>query len=171
MTLIAPLTTTFTPPPHCTSSAGLHISEWKPSPAQGLWYAVGPLQSPPHFPCFPPSYNPTTQNYYSPGLCPSGYTPACTSRNTIASLTETIYTCCPTAQGFTFSCISDAPFSWMSTLACDVWLYGEGGTGMMTFEGVTFVDLEGRTKVTRTERSEVGIGAHGVEVRFQAGDF
>ncbi|KAK0654756.1 hypothetical protein B0T16DRAFT_287022, partial [Cercophora newfieldiana] len=92
MTRIGPLTTTFSAPPHCSASSGLHISQLVAP--DGGWWAEGPLQTDP-YDCFPESYNPTIKNFYSPGFCPQGYTPGCTSKNTVASLTETVYTCCP----------------------------------------------------------------------------
>jgi hypothetical protein len=83
------LTTVFTPPSSCLASSAL----W--------WiytgYNVYQLQGPPDLQnCFPPSYVPNSTAYYSPGVCPSGYTTACTSFNTVGTVTDTLYTCCPT---------------------------------------------------------------------------
>ncbi|KAJ5633081.1 hypothetical protein N7490_009420 [Penicillium lividum] len=85
-----PLTTTFSPPPSCTtdtwfleylSSTYLYntvisatSAEWCLSQGPEDWSS-----------CFPSGYSPSTDFYYSPGVCPSGYTIATQS---VASLDE-----------------------------------------------------------------------------------
>jgi hypothetical protein len=46
--------------------------------------------------CFPSGYGEFQSDYYSPGVCPGGYTVACSRKSTAGSVTETIQTCCPT---------------------------------------------------------------------------
>ena len=74
--LVGPLTTTFTPPAQCSSSMG--VTSLLPT---GI-IAQGPfnLQE-----CYPSGYQPASI-FYSPGVCPSGYTPACSRSNTIGTV-------------------------------------------------------------------------------------
>lgn len=46
--------------------------------------------------CYPSNFNPVSTAYYSPAMCPSGYSAAKTETLTIESLTETKHVCCPT---------------------------------------------------------------------------
>lgn len=43
--------------------------------------------------CLPTSWAPSS--YYSPGICPGGYTIACSTVSSVETVTETIATCCP----------------------------------------------------------------------------
>ena len=162
MTSLGALTTTFEAPAACASSTGIHIVGCG---SGCVWWAEGPLDV---SECYPSSYNPSLDNYYSPGLCPSGYTPACTSRTSLATLTETIYTCCPTALGYTYRCIGTPDWPWQSSLGCTV--YFSDPTSTFTFPDATFI-TDDETMQTSTARTEVGIGAYGIEVRFQRADF
>lgn len=56
------------------------------------WLQPGPISTS----CFPSGYSASSEQYYSPGHCPSGFTPACSSSNAIGDVTETIHICCPT---------------------------------------------------------------------------
>ncbi|KAK4106967.1 hypothetical protein N658DRAFT_491587 [Parathielavia hyrcaniae] len=164
MASLGALTTTFTPPASCALSTGIHIVGCGDA---CVWWAEGPLNSPAASACYPSSYDPSLGHYYSPGVCPSGYTAACTSRRTSGDVTETIQTCCPTALGYAYHC--DQPtFPWQSSLACNV--YMSDPTSTFDFATVTSI-RDGRTVITSTARTEVGIGAYGVEIRFQARDF
>ena len=171
MSRIGPLSTTFTAPSGaCATSTGIHIVHCDPSnPTDGCtWWAEGPLM-PEGADCYPKGFSPSMAPapYYSPGVCPSGYTAACTSRNTIDTLTETVYTCCPTALGYTYQCIRGPQYYWQTWLPCTISLFG---SGTMTFPSATFIDGK-RTMVTSLTNTEVGIGAYGIEVRYQAKDF
>lgn len=78
----AALTTTFSPAPSCTN-------DFYTAPT---YYSIGgPLASE----CFPSGWASTSQ-YFSPGICPTGYTEACSSLSTYGTLVETFATCCPT---------------------------------------------------------------------------
>jgi hypothetical protein len=90
MSNLGPLTTTYTPPLPCLSSLeNAYVTEPQVATIQGPVSTGG---------CFPENYDDTGENYYSPGICPVGYIPACTSYNSNAqgTATETVITCCPT---------------------------------------------------------------------------
>lgn len=94
MSNAGPLTTTFTAPSSCATATGLY-QIWS-SDSSSYHYEQGPLAT--MAACFPSGYDSgAKQQYYSPGLCPSGYTAACSSTEVVsATATETAYTCCPT---------------------------------------------------------------------------
>ena len=86
------LTTTFTPPATCTQSfSNLYINHTRDLTGPAI---AGPLSA---NDCFPDNFNlNAADRYYSPGVCPAGYTSACSSSNTISGTrTETVVTCCP----------------------------------------------------------------------------
>lgn len=90
-TNLGPLLSTFTPSAACASNTGLTVFDQGPIT---VYWAEGPMSTGSQG-CYPSSYSPDLFHYYSPGLCPSGYTTACTSLNSIGTVTETIHTCCP----------------------------------------------------------------------------
>jgi hypothetical protein len=159
MTSLGALTTAFTAPASCAASTGIHIVGCGDA---CIWWAEGPLNADD---CYPPNYNPSLGNYYTPGVCPSGYTPGCTSRRTAGQVTETVQTCCPTALGYKYRCV-EPTWPWQNSLGCTVYM----NEATYSFPTVTLI-RDGRTVVTSTARTEVGIGAYGVEIRFQATDF
>ncbi|KAI0402873.1 hypothetical protein F4802DRAFT_574105, partial [Xylaria palmicola] len=61
-----------------------------------ITYSEAPLEQ---TTCYPGSYSALTQQYYSPGLCPSGFIAACQSTNRAGTVEETVLTCCPTYVG------------------------------------------------------------------------
>ena len=88
MTSLGPLTTTFVAPPSCTTSfSHLYVIDGKGA------VVAGPVTA--NEDCFPPAYQNARYYYYSPGVCPSGYTAACSTTESIGTLTQTIATCCP----------------------------------------------------------------------------
>jgi hypothetical protein len=86
------LTTTYHPPASCTVSLGHTYVLDDPQPT-----IVGPVSTDG---CFPDNYGDSRDNYYSPGICPAGYTSACSSFNSGGGTTETVVTCCPTYVPF-----------------------------------------------------------------------
>lgn len=96
-----PLTTTFTPPSNCFTDvsllsgigypisysvgfgAGNEVSDCSP-----CWLGLATTST-----CFPSGYS--SSAIYSPGSCPSNYYVACSSINSIGTVTETVATCCP----------------------------------------------------------------------------
>ena len=90
MTNLGPLLSKFAPAASCASYTGMTVFYVGTT---NFFWAEGPMSTQG---CYPSSYSPGPADYYSPGLCPSGYTSACTSLNSIGTVTETIHTCCPT---------------------------------------------------------------------------
>lgn len=84
------LTTTFTRPASCTQTGIMYF------PIDERRYFL--LQGEPAVSteCYPSGYSPERTAFYSPGICPSGYTTACSALETSETVTETLYTCCPT---------------------------------------------------------------------------
>lgn len=80
-----PLTTTFTPPDSCISNL------WLGSTSGKTWMNLGPIS---HSECLPSGWQKT--DYYSPGVCPTGYGIAASGTVMDGSVTETAATCCPT---------------------------------------------------------------------------
>lgn len=162
MSNAGPLTTTFTAPPACATATGLYLI-W---PGIGEYhYQQGPLGS--RTECFPSAYDASPSRYYSPGLCPSGYTPACSSTDIISSrTTETAYTCCPTAAAYTCAGTIDGVIAAGAYLGCATAFDGD-----IVLARITAIS-NGNTEVIQstTESSGVGVGANSVAVRFRSGD-
>ena len=89
MSSLGALTTTFTPPSGCLASTNLW-QIWK----TGNWYEL--LGPPDGNGCMPSNYEAGFTAFYSPGLCPSGYSAASNKTVTIADMKETEQVCCPT---------------------------------------------------------------------------
>ncbi|KAI0973089.1 hypothetical protein F4678DRAFT_459943 [Xylaria arbuscula] len=109
MTNLGPLTTTFTPQgPDCASTFLGRGSndEW-------VQYGVG---GSPSSACYPSSFDPHQSFYYSPGICPSGYTAACTAEISVSgNAAAQQLTCCPES----YSCHPNRgtdPFACISVL-------------------------------------------------------
>lgn len=92
------LTTTFTPASSCTNYHML------PYAASGFACMVGDQSSPCQYlhlgpsttdGCLPSDWSTGTDAYYSPGVCPTGYTEACSNLVSVGTVTETRATCCP----------------------------------------------------------------------------
>jgi hypothetical protein len=81
------LTTTFTPSAGCLSEIYLDVLR-----AGGPYATLGPSET---SDCFPVGWRPDITARFSPGVCPSGYTVACSTAETIEYLSETTATCCP----------------------------------------------------------------------------
>lgn len=93
------LTTTFTPASTCTNDFYM-----LPYQASGFACMVGDESSPCQYlhlgpsnasGCMPPDWSTATNAYYSPGVCPTGYTEACSNLVSVGTVTETRATCCP----------------------------------------------------------------------------
>ncbi|KAI0110395.1 hypothetical protein GGR51DRAFT_558043 [Nemania sp. FL0031] len=161
MTNLGPLTTTFTPiGPDCTSTF-LGFNQ------HNAWvqYGAGGDAS---VACLPSGFVPSYSSFYSPGICPSGYTKACFTQpfaTTVISRLETRITCCPSS----FQCNdrpTDDPFaciSYFSKETFDVSVF----TFLTNLAGSTTALVGGTTS---TVWSDNFILAYGPIVHIAEGD-
>ncbi|KUI70558.1 hypothetical protein VM1G_05898 [Cytospora mali] len=164
MSNAGPLTTTFTAPSSCATAAGLY-QIWPASSA--YYYEQGPLLA--RTDCYPSSYDASPSQYYSPGLCPNGYTAACSSTDVISTtVTETAYTCCPTAAHYTCADPANTLASSQSSFLGCTSLFAQA----LVLASVTAIS-DGNTDLlqTTTARAGEGLGANSIAVRFRSGDF
>ncbi|KAL2757382.1 hypothetical protein ACRALDRAFT_1060773 [Sodiomyces alcalophilus JCM 7366] len=162
---IGSLTTTFVPPERCTDRNDIYNIYSTVGEGVGPYQLQGPIDI---RNCYPPGYDPIRGAYFSPGICPEGFTVACSKLVSVGALTETIHTCCPT--GNRHVCISEPIRKLHSTLICMSPLIGAGNS--WTIDPIT--QLWGdETKVTSISGSIGGaaVNAYGIEVRFQSTDF
>ncbi|KAI8627982.1 hypothetical protein F5Y19DRAFT_149775 [Xylariaceae sp. FL1651] len=166
MVNLGPLTTPFVLQPDCSAALETNFKYWSNSPSYYL--LQGPVGA---TSCFPSGYNGEYTQFYSPAVCPQGYTPACTAFQPEypgGASTETIYTCCPTK--YAYECRSRPWYEWQSTLECTV------SEGLPLYTTITsLIEVSGRfvtTILTSIEGYEgEGLNAYGVQVRFKSGDF
>ncbi|KAL1854845.1 hypothetical protein VTK73DRAFT_8682 [Phialemonium thermophilum] len=159
---IPTLTTTFTPAPSCTvdiyAFPDTDIACVAGSSAVPcLFNHLGPTTS--SSACFPSGFSPSSAAYYSPGVCPVGYTAACSDVNGDGSDAETTATCCP--EGY--SCQTGSDWPWYSTDKCSR-AYPASITVVITSSqpGVGLVTLT---------NSGAGVNAFGLEIRYHSSDF
>ncbi|KAF2119815.1 hypothetical protein BDV96DRAFT_641693 [Lophiotrema nucula] len=151
--MAVPLTTTFTPPPQCTTDL------WQETYDSDHFYAL--LGGQGYTTCLPASFIPTSEFFYSPGLyCPDGYYSACTSSQSVGSETATVVTCCP----FGYSCQERAngPNAWP-------WEYTLGCTSACSSSyPITYTD----SSSLKSDNCFVGggSGAYSVQLRFREAD-
>ncbi|KAF2447459.1 hypothetical protein P171DRAFT_518562 [Karstenula rhodostoma CBS 690.94] len=166
---IGALTTAFVPPSACLYTGNIwqiHTTYTDGPRADRRFELFGaPLDASPN--CYPKDYSP--RKYYSPGVCPSGYTIATAQTNAIGSLTETTHICCPSAIPMNLQTqrIPNPNFPFLDTLRCES-TYTAKGTFTLTSSE------EGRepTPAVYMHPSKPGaINAYAVVVRFQATDF
>ncbi|OTB08550.1 hypothetical protein M426DRAFT_317173 [Hypoxylon sp. CI-4A] len=161
MTNLGPLTTIFTPSgSDCTSTfIGLLTGNaW-------LQYGVGGAAS---SACLPASFEAFEDYFYSPGICPSGYTSACVAQYapSTGTASETEATCCPTS----YSCRDNRghdPFGCFSyfdepkTFAVSTFLFEINSAG-----STTKIEAGSTTQVW----SSNSIRAYGPVIRVRPGD-
>ncbi|RYP20577.1 hypothetical protein DL765_002734 [Monosporascus sp. GIB2] len=156
---LGPITTSLALPESCANELDT-IYKIRTSPEGFYWLQHGPLRST----CYPSGYAALTSQYYSPASCPFGFTPACTSTNELADLTETVYTCCPTQ--YDYQCQTTSYYPWEETLGCV-----NAVTSSLTTEW-TVVEISGeRTASVRSVGHPGGLNAFSIQVRFQSSDF
>ncbi|KAK6216538.1 hypothetical protein QIS74_06652 [Colletotrichum tabaci] len=159
------LTTTFTPPASCTHTGIAHIQ------VNDVQYYL--LQGEPatSTDCYPDGYDPDRTALYAPGVCPSGYTEACSRLETFATVTETIFTCCPTQLVHSCLTSTNERYSWQNTLACYSTITTEQD-GKWTISAVTRVS-DGTTQIARETGTETfgAVNAHGVQIKVWDGAF
>ncbi|KAI3320640.1 hypothetical protein HD806DRAFT_226136 [Xylariaceae sp. AK1471] len=155
---LGPLTTTYVPPASCTSS---FLTDYKPP---GGWDVMGPLKTTGD--CFPPNYSDDGKKYYSPGICPAGYTAACADPapgQGGGQTTVTTATCCPTG----FTCQSVPYVLYGSTFACNSHILAFTGNQVFISSGETL-----STEYATISAGQIAIAnAFGVQIQFKAEDF
>ncbi|KAN0104895.1 hypothetical protein V8E51_010640 [Hyaloscypha variabilis] len=158
---VGSLTTTFTPPTSCLTS--FSTTEWSTVATGVGFFFAGPFLTTSG--CMPPNFQFTSTAYYSPGVCPDGYTSACTSLSSIGTVSETIVTCCPTS----YACNS-AP-----DLAAYPWQYTFGCQSLITAEDIftSVVVVSGSVTLSSGPMTDDAgaVNALSVQVRYQATDF
>src|ERR1700722_4238216 len=178
------LTTTFTPPSPCLSTYYFDaIGATVLGPDVLGPDVLGPESG--YASCFPSGWAQGSSNYFSPGICPSGYVTACSSFNTLPSGLETVITCCPRYGNSRFmlvvvcshclnsisgySCIIshiDSVFlQWWSTYSCESPV--SAGQLTTTIQAYASSSLIG----SFTPTGAGGVNAFSVQVRFQSSDF
>ncbi|KAK1772861.1 hypothetical protein QBC33DRAFT_32006 [Phialemonium atrogriseum] len=156
------LTTTFTPSSSCTVDIyqlpfeGLLCAVGTTSQEACVYYQLGPSTS--SAACFPTGWAPSNQSYFSPGVCPAGYSTACSNIVSVGDLTETRATCCPTG----YACQKGSQWPWYYTDPCTRDYPG-------TVEVIYTSSAPGHY-VTAT-KSGAGVNAYGLEIRWQSTDF
>ncbi|KAI9039884.1 uncharacterized protein KD926_008985 [Aspergillus affinis] len=152
-----PLTTTFTPPASCISNV------WLASTSGKTWMNLGPIN---HTECLPSGWS--KSDYYSPGICPTGYAIAASGIVIDGPKTETAATCCPTFGNNKYATRA-AESSTISELIDCTW---QPGPDVTTEFKYTWTDDEGRTSTTDSALSSNGhLNAYGVYIRWQSRDF
>lgn len=89
-TRLGALTTTYTP-----SGTQCNSIHYDTNPTPPGWFVLGAIAED-STDCYPAGYTRVPEYYYSPGICPSGYTVACQTEGTTYSTVTTVATCCPT---------------------------------------------------------------------------
>ncbi|KAK4190322.1 hypothetical protein QBC35DRAFT_89227 [Podospora australis] len=164
MTVIGPLTTTFTAPASCTT-AGVQTQIYNVWNGTESKYVQGPL-FPDDSDCFPEGYDAAPTNYYSPGYCPLGYTAACSGLETTSAVTETAIVCCPSHPALTYACGTDSASRTQPALACTTaW---DGAEGL-----IEAFDVRNGTTASSASVATLtagGVSAYGIQIRFKSGD-
>ncbi|KAI3329100.1 hypothetical protein HD806DRAFT_481695 [Xylariaceae sp. AK1471] len=163
-TNLGPLTTPFVLIPNCSEAMAYDFKYWTNSPSYYL--LQGPIVA---ISCFPSGYDGGRSQYYSPGVCPQDYTPACSSRRNVGPSTETVYTCCPTK--YDYECLTSPVYPWYpwyETLGCTVSI-----TSGIFSTHTSLIEVSGEsTYVTDSVANFAGgINAYGVQVAFKSTDF
>ncbi|KAH8422396.1 uncharacterized protein LDX57_000151 [Aspergillus melleus] len=159
---IPALTTTFTPASSCTN---YHMLLYE---ASGFACMVGDQSSPCQYlhlgpsttdGCLPSDWSTGTDAYYSPGVCPTGYTEACSNLVSVGTVTETRATCCPSS----YICQTDTYWPWYDNNKC---------TRIVdTTEVYTYMtDDPDDGLITTTSKDKYGANAYAVMIRYQSAD-
>ncbi|KAJ5351655.1 hypothetical protein N7452_000629 [Penicillium brevicompactum] len=137
MSITSPLalTTTFSPPAACTTETWIveyltgsyYFTTSVMEPGADWFFSQGPID---WSSCFPSGYQVTTDFYYSPGICPSGYSIASATIVSLGTNTETRAACCPSS----YTAQSNNNYVWFTENRCfsdnqdpdHVWTYNHG---------------------------------------------
>ncbi|KAF2110951.1 hypothetical protein BDV96DRAFT_583181 [Lophiotrema nucula] len=151
MLSLGPLIASFSPPSGCLSPSTTWILYDQVGASSYFLQGQTSTAS-----CFPANYDPHTTAFYSPGFCPSGYTPVGAREGKPLS-TDGTQTCCPTYASFEARNTSQNNL-FMSTMACQSF-FGLAGLLVAT-------QMSGSETVTTTttyQASDV-LNAYGVIV-------
>ncbi|TDZ53039.1 hypothetical protein CTRI78_v007251 [Colletotrichum trifolii] len=152
------LTTTFAPAPTCVRAD--HF--WREDRGNKDFYVQqGPpfTQAPE---CFPSGFLPVSTSYYSPGVCPSSYTPACSSTLMQGDQQVTAHVCCPSFGEY--SCPPDdateySRLPFLTTFGC----WSEVSSTMT----ITVTQAMPKSNIVTTGVYWAGVfGAYAINVRF-----
>ncbi|KAJ5832881.1 hypothetical protein N7474_001192 [Penicillium riverlandense] len=160
ITAALPLTTTFVPPSTCISDTYLASSGCTTGTCNGLWMNLGPGPQATGA-CLPSGYSP--YSYYSPGVCPSGYSIAYSSVGS-GENPETFATCCPSSYtARTEIPASESGTAWYTYEQC----YWQPTAGATIYE-YTYYDL-GSSWISATSTMDTSgmVNAYGVSIRFR----
>ncbi|KAI1108321.1 hypothetical protein F5Y14DRAFT_459754 [Nemania sp. NC0429] len=158
---LGPLPTDFTTPAYCANELD---DIYKLHTTNNVYYLLqGPLAQ---TTCYPGSFAAIARQYYSPGLCPTGFTAPCQTTNRAGTVEETILTCCPT-QG-NYICETDLP----SVGDDEIF---RGCISQITATSTVVIGSDVRdfqtSRVTLTLNQEDAINAYSIQVRYQSTDF
>ncbi|KAI1267305.1 hypothetical protein F5Y18DRAFT_334878 [Xylariaceae sp. FL1019] len=156
------LTATFIPPASCLAKSAF----WYITRDTGDLYLQGPRGA--QSSCFPPSFNPSPTAYYSPGVCPAGYSAACSWERVAGTTIESHFTCCPSYASTTFTCgdANSAENAWDATLAC-VSMFTTPITlsvGVKTLSGTSATPASGPATVTPLSGKTGTVHAYGFHI-------
>ncbi|KAJ5676059.1 hypothetical protein N7462_008956 [Penicillium macrosclerotiorum] len=152
-TFVNPLTTTFVPPAECTTDT--YDISWSQSSGYTWWWAS--LGAEDWTTCFPSEYEPTS--YFSPGICPEGYSAAGESQVTSSGEVETRATCCPSY----YNAQTGTDWPWYTSNQCT-----SSNANASSVYSYT-VTVSGTSTVTQT--GTFGVNAKGVSIRWKSADF
>ncbi|KAI0452433.1 hypothetical protein F5B21DRAFT_336396 [Xylaria acuta] len=162
---LGPLPTNFALATNCASELDdIYMFHTLVNVQQGLAYYL--LQGPSdQTTCYPSGYAANTEQYYSPGRCPTGFTAPCRSTNRAGTVEETVLTCCPT--GGNYICQTNIRHPWETTQGC-----------MSTITTSSeLVVSEVSNQITSRVTSTFGVdgddavNAYSIQVRYQSTDF
>ncbi|CAG8224675.1 unnamed protein product [Penicillium salamii] len=161
------LTTTFSPPASCTTdtwyveylSGSYYFTTSIADPLEGWFFSQGPSD---WSSCFPSGYKTTTDFYYSPGVCPSGYSIASATTLSIGTNAETRATCCPSS----YTARSNNNLVWYTDNRCfsdntdpsHIWTYSRGKSVTSRTTSAT-TDSTGTGSIARNTASVSGPSA------------
>ncbi|KAK2046239.1 hypothetical protein LZ31DRAFT_630050 [Colletotrichum somersetense] len=162
------LTTTFTPPASCTSTGIVYITRIESRDTKYYFLQGQNIKS---TECFPSGYDPRRTAFYEPGICPSGYTGACTRIETLQGKIETAVTCCPTLLKHYCQTDTSQAYPWQSTLVCrsDITTNGDGS---WTIGPVTWSSGPRTwTEPAKGSRNGGAVNAYGIQIKIGDGAF
>ncbi|KAK8129112.1 hypothetical protein PG984_010220 [Apiospora sp. TS-2023a] len=159
MTNIGPLTTTLTPATGCLQTVWGQIYTEHNDGQNSTTHKYHSLGRSATSECYPSGFEIRSDAFYSPGLCPSGWTSACGTPEVIGTITETRATCCPKG----YSCLTNVPSTetW-STLSCS--------SAAISPIAIIVPDVDNQQEKTTTLDGAL-VNAAAINIRWQKTDF